>query len=69
MSSTKAQDKPKPYAIRVYINDPKQVRPTLRAIDAAAKLVHQSRSSFILAAALERAERKQIEAKEGTVLL
>jgi uncharacterized protein (DUF1778 family) len=56
MSSNKAQDKPKPYAIRVYINDPKQVKPTLRAIDAAAKIARQSRSSFILSAALDRAK-------------
>jgi uncharacterized protein (DUF1778 family) len=56
MSSEKAQDKPTPYAIRVYINDPKQVKPTLKAIDAARKIAHQSRSSFILTAALERAK-------------
>ncbi len=47
----------RPYAIRVYVNDPKQVKGILRRIDAAAKLAHQSRSSFILAAALDRADK------------
>jgi hypothetical protein len=65
MSSTKAQDKPKPYAVRVYINDPKQVKPILRAIDSAAKKARQSRSAFMLSASLKEAKRLEIERQEG----